>query len=161
MTLAWGTLMAIVLCALVVFFSPLQEITSEIAARTRPNLFDLGVAVFSALAGAYAMIRGREGTIVGVAIATALMPPLAVVGFGLATANWLVFSGALLLYITNLMAIARIDGSPLRLSDVAFGTPNPLPERGDGGSHGRPCHSAWHFVDPDRSRIHSAKGDSR
>ena len=65
--------------------SPLQTVTPEIAARTQPNLFDLFVALFSALAGAYAMIRGREGTIVGVAIATALMPPLAVVGFGLAT----------------------------------------------------------------------------
>lgn len=52
------------------------------------------------------MIRGREGTIVGVAIATALMPPLAVIGYGLATWNWTVFSGALLLYVTNLMTIA-------------------------------------------------------
>ena len=105
-SLAWGTVMAVVLCALVVFFSPIQTITPEIAARTRPNLFDLLVALFSALAGAYAMIRGREGTIVGVAIATALMPPLAVVGFGLATFNWTVFSGALLLYVTNLITIA-------------------------------------------------------
>lgn len=105
-SLAWGSVMAIALCALVVFFSPIQEITPEIASRTRPNLFDLMVALFSALAGAYAMIRGREGTIVGVAIATALMPPLAVVGFGAATANWTVFSGALLLYVTNLLTIA-------------------------------------------------------
>lgn len=105
-SLGWGTIMAVVLCSLVVFFSPIQTITPEIAARTRPNLFDLLVALFSALAGAYAMIRGREGTIVGVAIATALMPPLAVVGFGLATFNWTVFSGALLLYVTNLITIA-------------------------------------------------------
>nr|WP_137676616.1 TIGR00341 family protein [Parerythrobacter lutipelagi] len=105
-SLAWGSVMAVGLCALVVFISPLQEITPEIAARTRPNLFDLFIALFSALAGAYAMIRGREGTIVGVAIATALMPPLAVVGFGLATFNWTVFSGALLLYVTNLLTIA-------------------------------------------------------
>ena len=105
-SLAWGSLMAIALCAVVVFFSPIKEITPEIAARTRPNLFDLLVALFSALAGAYAMIRGREGTIVGVAIATALMPPLAVVGYGAATANWTVFSGALLLYVTNLLTIA-------------------------------------------------------
>ncbi len=105
-SLAWGSLMAIVLCALVVFMSPLQDITPEIAARTRPNLFDLFVALFSALAGAYAMIRGRDGTIVGVAIATALMPPLAVVGFGLATFSWVVFSGALLLFVTNLVTIA-------------------------------------------------------
>ena len=105
-SLAWGSLIAIALCALVVFISPLQDITTEIAARTRPNLFDLFVALFSALAGAYAMIRGRDGTIVGVAIATALMPPLAVIGFGLATLNATVFWGALLLFVTNFITIA-------------------------------------------------------
>ena len=105
-SLAIGSALAVVLCALVVFLSPLQTVTTEIAARTRPNLFDLGVAFFSALAGAYAMIRGRMGTVVGVAIATALMPPLAVVGFGLATWNGAVFWGALGLYVTNLLTIA-------------------------------------------------------
>jgi len=104
--LAVGTLLAVGFTALIVALSPLQTVTTEIAARTRPNLFDLFIALFSALAGAYAMIRGREGTVVGVAIATALMPPLAVVGFGLATLNWTVFSGALLLYVTNLLTIA-------------------------------------------------------
>lgn len=104
--LAVGTALGIAFTALIVAVSPLQTVTAEIAARTRPNLFDLFIALFSALAGAYAMIRGREGTIVGVAIATALMPPLAVVGFGLATLNWTVFSGALLLYVTNLVTIA-------------------------------------------------------
>jgi len=101
-----GTVLGIAFTALIVALSPLQTVTEEIAARTRPNLFDLFIALFSALAGAYAMIRGREGTVVGVAIATALMPPLAVVGFGLATLNWTVFSGALLLYVTNLITIA-------------------------------------------------------
>jgi uncharacterized hydrophobic protein (TIGR00271 family) len=105
-TLIIGSAMAVLLCALLVFLSPIQTVTSEIAARTRPNLFDLFVALFSALAGAYAMIRGKEGAIVGVAIATALMPPLAVVGFGLATLNWTVFSGALLLFVTNFLTIA-------------------------------------------------------
>ncbi|WP_298307910.1 TIGR00341 family protein [uncultured Erythrobacter sp.] len=105
-SLFWGSVMAIALCALLVFLSPVKTITPEIAARTQPNLFDLFVALFSGLAGAYAMIRGRAGAIVGVAIATALMPPLAVVGFGLATFNWTVFSGALLLYVTNLVTIA-------------------------------------------------------
>jgi len=105
-TLLLGSVMAVLLCACLVYLSPIQTITSEIAARTRPNLFDLFVALFSALAGAYALIREREGTIVGVAIATALMPPLAVVGFGLATWNWTVFSGALLLFVTNFITIA-------------------------------------------------------
>ncbi len=101
-----GSLMAILLCALIVFLSPIQTVTDEIASRTRPNLFDLLVALFSALAGAYAMIRGKEGTIVGVAIATALMPPLAVVGYGMATVNGTVFWGALLLFVTNAITIA-------------------------------------------------------
>lgn len=104
--LAVGCGVAVLFCALIVVASPLQTVTSEIAARTRPNLFDLLVALFSALAGGYAVIRGKEGTIVGVAIATALMPPLAVVGFGLATLNWSVFGGALGLFVTNFVTIA-------------------------------------------------------
>lgn len=105
-TLLLGMLVAVGFSALIVVLSPLQTVTEEIAARTRPNLFDLLVALFSGLAGAYATIRGREGTIVGVAIATALMPPLAVIGFGVATLNGTVAGGALLLLITNLMTIA-------------------------------------------------------
>lgn len=104
--LAAGAALAVAFCALVVLSSPLQNVTAEIAARTRPNLFDLVVALLSAVAGTYATIRGRSGTIVGVAIATALMPPLATVGFGLATLNGAVFGGALLLFVTNFVTIA-------------------------------------------------------
>ena len=105
-SLALGSVAAVLFSALIVLVSPLETVTEEIAARTRPNLLDLLVALFSSIAGSYAMIRGREGTIVGVAIATALMPPLAVVGFGLATLNWTVFFGALGLFITNFLTIA-------------------------------------------------------
>lgn len=120
-----GTIVAVLFAALVVALSPLQTVTSEIASRTRPNLFDLAVALFSALAGGYAMIRGRMGTIVGVAIATALMPPLAVVGFGLATLNMSVFGGALLLFFTNLMTIALTAAAMARL----YGFRSTLSER--------------------------------
>jgi uncharacterized hydrophobic protein (TIGR00271 family) len=106
LTLALGILLAVGFCALIVLLSPLTSVTSEIAARTRPNLFDFLVALFSGLAGSYAMIRGRHGTIVGVAIATAIMPPLAVVGFGVATMNSTVLLGSALLFFTNLMTIA-------------------------------------------------------
>lgn len=123
LSLAIGALLAVLFCALIVVVSPLQSVTSEIAARTRPNLFDLGVAIFSGLAGTYAMIRGRQGTIVGVAIAVALMPPLAVMGFGLATLNLPILGGATFLFFTNLMAIglsaavlARLYGFAGRLS---------------------------------------------
>jgi len=118
--LAVGSALAVVFCALVVALSPLQAVTPEILARTRPNLFDLLVAVFSALAGTYATIRGRGETIVGVAIATALMPPLSVVGFGLATGNAQVFGGAFALFMTNLLAIALSAGIMARF--YGFGT---------------------------------------
>jgi len=104
--LALGSLAAVGFTALIVTVSPLQAPTAEIVARTRPNLFDLGVALFAALAGSFAIIRGRGDTIVGVAIATALMPPLAVVGYGLATMNLPVLGGALALFVTNFITIA-------------------------------------------------------
>ena len=104
--LAGGTALAVMFTALIVLASPLKAPTAEILARTRPNLFDLLVALFAALAGTFAIIRGRGETIVGVAIATALMPPLAVVGYGLATQNMPVFIGALELFATNFVAIA-------------------------------------------------------
>jgi uncharacterized hydrophobic protein (TIGR00271 family) len=101
-----GVVLAVAFCSAIVLLSPLQTVTTEITSRTRPNLFDLLVALFAGIAGTYAMIRGRHGAIVGVAIATALMPPLAVMGFGLATANWDVLGGSTLLFFTNLMTIA-------------------------------------------------------
>ncbi len=106
MALIAGAAVAVAFTALIVLASPLKAPTAEILARTRPNLFDLLVALFAALAGTFAIIRGRGETIVGVAIATALMPPLAVVGFGLATWNLPVLGGAFALFVTNLMTIA-------------------------------------------------------
>lgn len=105
-TLAAGTALALATALLIVVASPLKEATSEILARTQPTFFDLLVAVFSGLAGAYATVTRKGETIVGVAIATALMPPLAVVGYGLAVSNWDIAGGAAFLFMTNLLAIA-------------------------------------------------------
>src|SRR5690606_18944209 len=105
-TLAVGLTIALLTSMALVAMSPLQEATTEILARTEPTLFDLLVAVFSGLAGAYATVTRKGETIVGVAIATALMPPLAVVGYGLATGNGNVAGGAFFLFMTNLLAIA-------------------------------------------------------
>jgi uncharacterized hydrophobic protein (TIGR00271 family) len=104
--LAAGIAFALATAAAIAWLSPIHEITPEIAARTRPSLFDLVVAVLSGLAGGYAMVRGRGGAIVGVAIATALMPPMSVVGYGLATREWAIARGASLLFVTNLVAIS-------------------------------------------------------
>ena len=105
-TLVVGVVLALGIAVLIVWFSPLKEATSEILGRTRPTFFDLLVAVLSGLAGAYATITRKGETIVGVAIATALMPPLAVVGYGVAVANWNIAGGAAFLFMTNLLAIA-------------------------------------------------------
>lgn len=105
-SLAAGTILALATAFLIVFLSPLTDTTPEILARTRPNFFDLLVAVFSGLAGGYAVIHRKGETIVGVAIATALMPPLAVTGYGLATGKFEIAGGAFFLYMTNLLAIA-------------------------------------------------------
>lgn len=104
--LVLGAAVAIAFTALIVVVSPLKSPTAEILARVRPNLFDLLVALFAALAGAFAVIRERGETIVGVAIATALMPPLAAVGYGLATTNMAILGGALALFVTNALTIA-------------------------------------------------------
>jgi uncharacterized hydrophobic protein (TIGR00271 family) len=106
MALAVGSILAVAFSSLVVVASPLKETTAEILSRTQPNLFDLLIALFAALAGVFAIIRGLSGTIVGVAIATALTPPLAVVGYGLATWNLAVLVGALALFVTNFVTIA-------------------------------------------------------
>ena len=104
--LAIGTLAAVAFTVIIVVASPLKETTAEILSRTRPSLFDLLVALFAALAGTFAIIRGRGEAIVGVAIATALMPPLAVVGYGMATWNMPVLAGSIALFITNFVTIA-------------------------------------------------------
>jgi uncharacterized hydrophobic protein (TIGR00271 family) len=104
--LAAGVALALAIAIGIVLVSPLQEATPEILGRTEPTLFDLLVAVLSGIAGAYATINRKGETIVGVAIATALMPPLAVVGFGIATGNGDIAGGAAFLFMTNLLAIA-------------------------------------------------------
>ncbi|MDJ0275796.1 DUF389 domain-containing protein [Sphingomonas sp. 2R-10] len=127
-----GALIAVALSVVCVALSPIQTITSEIAGRTRPTLFDLLVALLSAVAGAYALIRGRGGTVVGVAIAIALMPPLVVVGFGIATFNWTVFAGSLLLFLTNAITIALTAALVARVYGF--------------GSHLSPQHTGWQLV---------------
>lgn len=102
---------AICFSALLVWLLPFQSPTSEILARTQPNLLDLGVAIFSGLAGSVIMARSMSGgtanALPGVAIAVALMPPLCTAGFGVGSGwNWQIISGATLLFLTNLVAIS-------------------------------------------------------
>ncbi|MBD2359639.1 DUF389 domain-containing protein [Anabaena minutissima FACHB-250] len=107
--------LAIAFAVLLVSLLPFKEMTSEIAARTRPNILDLFVALFSGAVGSVAICKEAKGvatSIPGVAIAVALMPPLCVVGYGIGIAISInpvkglqVASGGGLLFFTNLVAI--------------------------------------------------------
>ncbi|MEO7363877.1 MAG: DUF389 domain-containing protein, partial [Gemmatimonadaceae bacterium] len=103
----------------ITWISPIRNATSEIIARTQPTLLDLAIALLSGLAGGYATVRQKGGTAIGVAIATALMPPLATVGYGIGVANWEFAGGAFLLFLTNLAAIAFSFAFVARISGVA------------------------------------------
>lgn len=102
-TAGLGGALAIGSAAALTVVTPLQTVNAEIAARLHPTLLDLGVAVISGVAGAYAHARAQVArSLAGVAIAVALVPPLAVSGIGLGWMDWSVFSGAFLLFFTNL-----------------------------------------------------------
>jgi uncharacterized hydrophobic protein (TIGR00271 family) len=105
-TLAAGMAVAILVAMLIIWLSPIRDVTPELRARTQPTLLDLGVAVVGGIAGVYAIMRKLSGVMVGVAIATALVPPLSTVGFGLATGRFDFAVGAALLFLTNTLAIA-------------------------------------------------------
>lgn len=86
--------------------SPISELTPELEARTGPNLMDVFIAFFGGLAGIIAASRGDNSTVIpGVAIATALMPPLCTAGYGLAIGNFQYFFGASYLFLLNTLFI--------------------------------------------------------
>jgi uncharacterized hydrophobic protein (TIGR00271 family) len=88
-------------------FDVLQVLPNELLARTHPTPFDLGIALAGGAAAAYALAQPRlSAALPGVAIATAIMPPLCTVGIGLSLRNSDVFFGASLLFITNLVTIS-------------------------------------------------------
>ncbi|TVP50639.1 MAG: DUF389 domain-containing protein [Mongoliibacter sp.] len=103
LTIAYGMAVGYLFAVLITWITPLNTANSEIVARIRPNLLDLGIAAASGVAGAYAHAKKEVAkTLAGVAIAVALVPPLAVSGIGLGWGDWSVFFGALLLLGTNL-----------------------------------------------------------
>lgn len=101
-----GALLAIFVAMLMTILSPVETNTPQIMARTAPNVLDLVIALASGAAAGYAMSREElSAALPGVAIAAALVPPLAVIGYGVATSQLVIASGALLLFTTNLIAI--------------------------------------------------------
>ena len=124
-TIAIGVFAVLVTAALIAVFTPIERLTSEMAGRLSPTILDLFVAIVSGAAAAYAKSNEKIlGSLAGVAIAVALVPPIAVAGIGLGWADWHMFSTAFLLFITNLVGIvlaaaftfAMLGFSPLHLA---------------------------------------------
>lgn len=98
---------AILTSALYFLVSPIDEASNELFARTNPTFLDVLVAIFGGLTGILAGSRKEKNNVIpGVAIATALMPPLCTAGFGLASGQWEYFFGAFYLFLINAILIA-------------------------------------------------------
>lgn len=105
--LAVATIFSVLASTFYFLLSPLNEARSELLARTTPTIYDVLIALFGGLAGVVASCSKLKGNVIpGVAIATALMPPLCTAGFGLASGNLNYFFGAFYLYTINSVFIA-------------------------------------------------------
>lgn len=111
-----ATIISVITATVYFFVSPLSEAQSELLARTSPTLYDVLIALFGGAAGIMALCtKGKGNVIPGVAIATALMPPLCTAGFGLATGNISYFLGAFYLFFINTVFIALATFLGVRL----------------------------------------------
>lgn len=107
--------------------TPLHDASSELLARTNPSIWDVFIAFFGGLAGVVAGTRKHKSNVIpGVAIATALMPPLCTAGFGLATGKWFYLLGAIYLFFINSLFICLatfLIVKKLRFHKVEFSSP--------------------------------------
>ncbi|WP_297237591.1 TIGR00341 family protein [uncultured Porphyromonas sp.] len=112
------TLIGITTATVYFLLSPVETITSELLARTQPTFYDVLIASFGGLAGITAGASKNKGNVIpGVAIATALMPPLCTAGYGIATMNVHYFIGAFYLYIINAVFIGLATYITVRALD--------------------------------------------
>lgn len=102
-----STVISIITATIYFTLTPLSEAQSELLARTSPTLYDVLIAIFGGAAGILALSTKEKGNVIpGVAIATALMPPLCTAGYGLAVGEISFFLGALYLFFINTVFIA-------------------------------------------------------
>jgi len=102
-----AVVISIITSTIYFYISPLNEAQSELLSRTIPTIYDVLIALFGGFAGIVASSSKEKGTVIpGVAIATALMPPLCTAGFGIATGNFYYFIGAAYLFFINAVMIS-------------------------------------------------------
>ena len=131
-----ATLISVLTAMLYFLISPLEEAQSELLARTTPTIYDVLIAFFGGAAGIIALsTRGRGGNVIpGVAIATALMPPLCTAGYGLATWQLSFFFGAFYLFFINTVCISLSTFVGVRLMGFRHHE-LPTPERARRARH--------------------------
>lgn len=113
---AMATVFSVITSTLYFLISPISEAQSELLARTQPTVYDVLIAFFGGLAGIVASSTKSKGNVIpGVAIATALMPPLCTAGFGLASGNLYYFFGAFYLFFINTVFISLATYVVVRL----------------------------------------------
>ncbi|MEM1185128.1 MAG: DUF389 domain-containing protein [Planctomycetota bacterium] len=123
-----GILGGLAVALAVGFISPWDDLSAEVIARTAPNLFDLAIAGLSGFAGAYALARpGLAGTLAGVSIAVALVPPLGAVGIATAKGEFALAFGASMLFATNLVAIILGAASAFRFFGLHIASADDAP----------------------------------
>ncbi len=126
-----AVLISLLASALYFYLTPLQEAQSELLARTHPTIYDVLIAIFGGISGIIASSRIEKGNAIpGVAIATALMPPLCTAGYGIATGQWGFFFGAFYLFFINSLFICLSTFVLIRLMKF----------------------EKVHFVDPEREK---------
>ncbi|MDE7376605.1 MAG: DUF389 domain-containing protein [Muribaculaceae bacterium] len=125
--LAAATLFSVLTATIYFLISPVSEGHSELLARTSPTIYDVLIAVFGGAAGIVAIACKQKGNVIpGVAIATALMPPLCTAGYGIATWQLQYFAGAFYLFLINsiFIALATLVGVKLfKFTQVKFVDP--------------------------------------
>ena len=133
---SFATLISVLTAMLYFLISPLEEAQSELLARTTPTIYDVLIAFFGGAAGIIALsTRGRGGNVIpGVAIATALMPPLCTAGYGLATWQLSFFFGAFYLFFINTVFISLSTFVGVRLMGFRHHE-LPTPERARRARH--------------------------
>ena len=111
-----ATTISVITATIYFLLTPLTEAQSELLARTSPTLYDVLIALCGGAAGILALSVGEKGNVIpGVAIATALMPPLCTAGYGLAMGSFSFFFGAFYLYFINTVFIALTTFVGVRL----------------------------------------------
>ncbi len=122
-----ATLISVLTATVYFLLSPLGDAQSELLARTSPSLYDVLIAFFGGAAGILAICtKGKGNVIPGVAIATALMPPLCTAGYGLAKGQWLYFVGAFYLFFINTVFICLATYLGVRLLSFTKKADDPL-----------------------------------